>query len=142
MRNGNISNKPTPTILVRMDSTMFQELPRETLKEKLLYKFGKRPKYRLIRPMASFLNFVAVNTDYNVNLVFLDTDKDSKMKEEILDKQVLNNFNILDLTQEMLDGLLDYTECFLVSDNCYRDKVYSLSEAIHQFTGGNKWLKR
>lgn len=135
MKNGDISNKPTPTILVRMDETIFQELPKDTMVNKLRKVVGLKPTtfLTLIPKACSFLSHVAYRTDKNLNLVYIrEEDKHLDLKEKVLEEFLLD-LNILVLSREELEVLLDYMEANLVDKNCYRDRIYTLDEAIYLF---------
>ena len=135
MKNGDISNKPTPTILVRMDETIFQELPKDTLVNKIRKVVGLKPTtfLTLIPKACSFLSHVAYRTDKNLNLVYIrEEDKHLDLKEKVLEEFLLD-LNILVLSREELEVLLDYMEANLVDKNCCRERIYTLDEAIYLF---------
>ncbi len=135
MKNGDISNKPTPTILVRMDETIFQELPKDTMVNKIRKVVGLKPTtfLTLIPKACSFLSHVAYRTDKNINLVYIrEEDKHLDLKEKVLEEFLLD-LNILILSREELEVLLDYMEANLVDKNCCRDRIYTLDEAIYLF---------
>ena len=135
MKNGDISNKPTPTILVRMDETIFQELPKDTMVNKIRKVVGLKPTtfLTLIPKACSFLSHVAYRTDKNINLVYIrEEDKHLDLKETVLEEFLLD-LNILILSREELEVLLDYMEANLVDKNCCRDRIYTLDEAIYLF---------
>lgn len=135
MKNGDISNKPTPTILVRMDETIFQELPKDTMVNKIRKVVGLKPTtfLTLIPKACSFLSHVAYRTDKNINLVYIrEEDKHLDLKEKVLEEFLLD-LNILVLSREELEVLLDYMEANLVDKNCCRDRIYTLDEAIYLF---------
>lgn len=135
MKNGDISNKPTPTILVRMDETIFQELPKDTMVNKIRKVVGLKPTtfLTLIPKACSFLSHVAYRTDKNLNLVYIrEEDKHLDLKEKVLEEFLLD-LNILILSREELEVLLDYMEANLVDKNCCRDRIYTLDEAIYLF---------
>lgn len=135
MKNGDISNKPTPTILVRMDETIFQELPKDTMVNKIRKVVGLKPTtfLTLIPKACSFLSHVAYRTDKNLNLVYIkDEDKHLDLKEKVLEEFLLS-LNVLVISRIELEVLLDYMEANLVDKNCYRDRIYTLDEAIYLF---------
>lgn len=135
MKNGDISNKPTPTILVRMDETIFQELPKDTMVNKIRKVVGLKPTtfLTLIPKACSFLSHVAYRTDKNLNLVYIrEEDKHLDLKEKVLEEFLLD-LNILVLSREELEVLLDYMEANLVDKNCCRERIYTLDEAIYLF---------
>ena len=135
MKNGDISNKPTPTILVRMDETIFQELPKDTMVNKLRQVVGLKPTtfLTLIPKACSFLSHVAYRTDKNLNLVYIrEEDKHLDLKEKVLEEFLLS-LNVLVISRIELEVLLDYMEANLVDKNCYRDRIYTLDEAIYLF---------
>lgn len=135
MKNGDISNKPTPTILVRMDETIFQELPKDTMVNKLRQVVGLKPTtfLTLIPKACAFLSHVAYRTDKNINLVYIkDEDKHLDLKEKVLEEFLLS-LNVLVISRIELEVLLDYMEANLVDKNCYRDRIYTLDEAIYLF---------
>ena len=135
MKNGDISNKPTPTILVRMDETIFQELPKDTMVNKIRKVVGLKPTtfLTLIPKACSFLSHVAYRTDKNLNLVYIrEEDKHLDLKEKVLEEFLLS-LNVLVISRIELEVLLDYMEANLVDKNCYRDRIYTLDEAIYLF---------
>ena len=135
MRHGDISNKPTPTILVRMDNTIFQDVVKEGVINKLRSKVGLKPTTFLdLKPNAiSFLSHIAHRTDYNISLIFIEGE-DTKLveKERILQDTILD-LNVVTISRSALEVLVGYMECTLVDNKCHRDKVYSLEEAIYLY---------
>ena len=132
MRHGDISNKPTPNILVRMDSTIFKEIPKDNVINKLRNVVGLKPTTSLgFQPQAlSLLSHIAYRTDYNLTLVHVTgEDTDLQNKEKLLNDTLLD-IKVITTSRDTLETLLSYMECIFIDNSCYRDKVYSLEEAI------------
>lgn len=137
MKHGTISNRTTPRILIRMNDTMFNKVPKPSIINKVKYTLGLplTTEYQIKWATLHFIERMIMERDYNLHLVYLqDEDEGYSDKETLLNQSTLTHLNILVYKDtEPLFNLLNIPNTYLVDTNCVRDKIYTLEEAIHLF---------
>ena len=135
MRRGDLSNKVVPRVLVRMNEVMFEEVPKDTVLNKVKSKLGLPPstEYQIKAEAFYFLEKLVTQCDYNVHLVYIqDEDKGFGDKVEVIDNSLLVGLNILTYsTIEPVYNYLNTPSTILVDTNCSRSNIYTLEEAIY-----------
>lgn len=135
MKGGNISNKVVPRVLVRMNDTIFEQVPKENMLNKLRTKLGLSPstEYRIKSEAVYFLDTLVTSCDYNVHLVYVQNeDKDYEDKVNLINDNFLVGLNIL--TYKNIIPVYNYIKTpstILVDTNCTRGNIYTLNEAIN-----------
>lgn len=137
MRGGDLSNRIVPRVIIRMNETLFEQVPVDNMFNRLKSKLGLTvsTKYQVRQEALYFLDKLIVRSNYNVHLIFIHgEDKDYEEKVRVIKEDTLIEVNILTYnTKIILDRYLDTCNTFLVDTDCYRNNIYTLEEAIQIF---------
>lgn len=140
MLHGNISNRVSPSLLLRINGTVIKKKSKPTIKG----FFKKQEKYELDYTTFDFLMRSFLYTDYKIDLV-MDSDEVSKYKDvfqEILNTHQVPYGCVRYLNSNEINGLISsgVYMCFIDNSIDYLNRVghihcYTVKEA-------NNFIKR